>query len=411
MGASGVNWNNVPHESILSQINGGAGVGPVSDAAVSYQRIANMLRDADHDLRDALGTTGAAWEGQAAADMQTASTPLATWADEADQMAVKTSSSTEMFGDQFSSTRSGMPAAVDVPSGSWVDGSGLSNLPGVTTDRERAEAAADAAQQEAARRMEAYDNASHDTVRTQYFSQPPAVVLEIPPPSSTGGQQVGGTSTTSGGATDARAYAPTGSSSSPTAVSQTLPPTGGGTQNVIPSATTPPASVGPNPVLPPNAGPVLPGGGYPPGTGPGGTLPPPITGVPGVPGGTGSDGRPGTGARPGLPGRGFGPGGFGPGGPGGFGAGAGPGSGGLGADAHGQRGMGPGALVDPDGRPGLAGRPGGPGAGAGYGPMGAGRRGEDDTEHKRADYLVETEDVWGDGTRVAPPVIGDRPAQ
>jgi hypothetical protein len=43
---------------------------------------------------------------------------------------------------------------------------------------------------------------------------------------------------------------------------------------------------------------------------------------------------------------------------------------------------------------------GGMGAGAG------GRGGEEDKEHKAASYLVETEDVFGDGTMVAPPVIG-----
>jgi len=43
--------------------------------------------------------------------------------------------------------------------------------------------------------------------------------------------------------------------------------------------------------------------------------------------------------------------------------------------------------------------------------MGAGARAEDDLEHRRPDYLVETEDIWGDGTKVAPPVIGERPAQ
>jgi hypothetical protein len=38
---------------------------------------------------------------------------------------------------------------------------------------------------------------------------------------------------------------------------------------------------------------------------------------------------------------------------------------------------------------------------------GAGRGGEEDKEHKSADYLIETEDVFGDGQMVAPPVIGE----
>ncbi|HEU4346885.1 MAG TPA: hypothetical protein VFR35_03760, partial [Actinoplanes sp.] len=57
-------------------------------------------------------------------------------------------------------------------------------------------------------------------------------------------------------------------------------------------------------------------------------------------------------------------------------------------------------------RAGLAGT--GYGAG-GFGPGAGGTRGDEDAEHRRPDSLVETEDVWGDGTRVAPPVIGERP--
>jgi hypothetical protein len=42
--------------------------------------------------------------------------------------------------------------------------------------------------------------------------------------------------------------------------------------------------------------------------------------------------------------------------------------------------------------------------------MGGGRGGGDeDKEHRRPSYLVECEDVWGDGRLVAPPVIGEAP--
>ncbi|QTR06539.1 hypothetical protein J7S33_16930, partial [Saccharothrix algeriensis] len=61
----------------------------------------------------------------------------------------------------------------------------------------------------------------------------------------------------------------------------------------------------------------------------------------------------------------------------------------------------------PVGGPG-AGRPGGPGAGGVGAGHGAGQ-GEDDVEHKTADYLVETDDVFGDDRLVAPPVIGETP--
>jgi len=479
MGRSGVNWNNVPHGSILGQINGGAGVAPVNEAANGYQRIADTLREADEDLRTALGSVGASWEGRASADMQTAATPLATWAEEADSMATRTSATTDMFGGQFANTRAGMPQVVDVPSGSWVDDTGLSSLPGVTTDREEAEEAADAAQQEAARRMEIYDNASYETVRTQYFSTPPAVMLEVPPPASIGGPSPYSTSPSTGNPADSGQYTPTGGFTAPTGTVPQAPqanPGGGYPGGGIPGSPTAPAG-GPVPV-PGGGGPVGVPGGNPGGPSGGvGTLPPPLPGYPGYPGGPGPGGgpvrpglpgqpgggpggRPGPGAgpggprpglpglpgaggnNPGLPGRGpgFGPGafgqGFGPGGgPGGFGAGGpgGPGGfggaggagtpggpGGFGAGGAGGPGGtgGPGGLaglgaagVDADGRP-LAGRGAAGGAGGGgFGPMAGGARGEDDTEHRRPDYLVETEDIWGDGTKVAPPVIGERPGR
>ncbi|HEY0639843.1 MAG TPA: hypothetical protein VGD67_19535, partial [Pseudonocardiaceae bacterium] len=52
------------------------------------------------------------------------------------------------------------------------------------------------------------------------------------------------------------------------------------------------------------------------------------------------------------------------------------------------------------------------GLGAGGLPVGgAGAQGEEDREHKRPSYLVESEDVWGDGSLVAPPVIGEAPPE
>jgi hypothetical protein len=52
------------------------------------------------------------------------------------------------------------------------------------------------------------------------------------------------------------------------------------------------------------------------------------------------------------------------------------------------------------------------GAGSGFAPMaGTGRGQGEDTEHRRPSYLIETEDIWGDGRRVAPPVIGEDPPE
>ncbi|MEU5690350.1 hypothetical protein [Actinosynnema sp. NPDC020468] len=118
-----------------------------------------------------------------------------------------------------------------------------------------------------------------------------------------------------------------------------------------------------------------PGGGRA-GTGGLGGRVPGAGGTPGVPGGPGTGGLASGGTTGALTERG---GGFGPGGQGGFGP-AGSGARGAGAGA-GMGGMG--------------------GAGAPNG------EGDEDKEHRSASYLQETEDIFGDGAMVAPPVIGE----
>ncbi|WHT18333.1 hypothetical protein N8J89_35345 [Crossiella sp. CA-258035] len=97
--------------------------------------------------------------------------------------------------------------------------------------------------------------------------------------------------------------------------------------------------------------------------------------------------------------------------PGGFGPGSGSGSAGMrpGFGPGGMGGIGSGGPGGPGSGFGPGGRGGAPGMGGG--PMGGGARanGEEDKEHKRPDYLIETDDIFGEGTLVAPPVIGERP--
>jgi PPE family protein len=91
-------------------------------------------------------------------------------------------------------------------------------------------------------------------------------------------------------------------------------------------------------------------------------------------------------------GRGYGRGG---------GVGSGAGSGASESGSGGRSGIGGSAAQEAMGGRGGAGR-GGPGG------MGGGRGGrkEEDAEHETPDYLVETDDVFGSGEMVAPPVIG-----
>ncbi|MGH4016778.1 MAG: hypothetical protein ACRDSL_23165 [Pseudonocardiaceae bacterium] len=159
-------------------------------------------------------------------------------------------------------------------------------------------------------------------------------------------------------------------------------------------------------------GPRSPGGPGNPGPGGGGFGSDAAAGVPFAPlGGTGAGGdaeraRRGFrgGGRPGVLGGRVG------GGAGG-GAGFGPRGSGLGAASAadgrfgaGGVGSGAGAAGGAAGRGGVGGVPlAGAGAGRGQG-------GEDD-EHRRPSYLIETDDIFGDGRKVAPPVIGEDPPE
>ncbi|APU12290.1 hypothetical protein [Actinoalloteichus fjordicus] len=174
------------------------------------------------------------------------------------------------------------------------------------------------------------------------------------------------------------------------------------------------------PLGPPNAGPP-PGYFGPPGGGP---VPPSGFGAPHGPngnganpggrgpGGVGGHGPGGPGGWPGgFGGLGGGPGGgripagFGPGSGGGFGPGSGGPGGGFGPGGSSGGGRLPGGFGPAGG--GAGGMGGGVAGGGGAG--GRGGAGEEDKEHQRADYLIEMDDVFTDGTKVAPAVFGDEP--
>ncbi|MFS8103602.1 hypothetical protein LFM09_41415 [Lentzea alba] len=149
---------------------------------------------------------------------------------------------------------------------------------------------------------------------------------------------------------------------------------------------------------------------------------PPNAGIPpiGIPGGPGLSGPGGGAGRgPGGPGGGAGGGKFGGGGAGKFGGGGGLGGMGTGSGTSGTQpggkagvfgGMGE-SGPNAGGRGGAAGAAGRGGAAGmgGMGGQGAKGQGEEDGEHKMADYLVteeNTNEIIGDMPMVAPPTIG-----
>jgi len=460
----GYRWRGFEHPQLYNMINSGPGSAASEPQTVYWKSLTEELGQVDEALNKKLSTMGASWEGQAAERAQSGLTPLAEWAGDAETGSSVMRISSENQADYISDARSRMPPPVKVttpaPSGWDMATAGLSVLGGnplpaaqvasQAADHEMQEAAQSEAEQRAVQTMQTYESSStwnRDTLGT--FVAPPDVVVSTPPPQGGTGtavdgshSQVNNVSGSSGGSTSSQSHIPTtgphGAGLTPTGSS------GGGPNNLVPGGGTggsgvalpPAAATSPAGLTPPAGQPPFgqpPVNTLPPGPTPGGN--PPLNTGPSLPGqnpgllptlnnannsnlpNTGArgplnanpnvlptGGNAGDVARRGVPLRGGLPGGMG-------GFGGAPGEGGVvrsgpgGAGAAGGRGAG-GTAGATAGRG--AGGVGGRGGTAGA--MGAGgRRGEreDDDEHYAPDYLLETDDIFGDDRRVSPTVIGE----
>ncbi|WP_267936182.1 PPE domain-containing protein [Saccharothrix sp. S26] len=444
-------WRGYAHPDLYRMINEGPGVAASRPLEDSWKSLSEALGEIDTSIQEGLAKLGASWEGETA-DTTTASlSPLAAWAADAQQGSNTMETSAQLQAEYIANARKEMPEPVPVtteaPSlgdkilGGLTGPVGMMHVIQQQQDHERQEAAQDNAEAKAVEVMNNYQSSSEWNADTLgKFVPPPKVVIDTPPPAGAGEYNNSSANYTStptwtapsgGGGTTTTSWAPPSTGSQVTLPGQ-LPGTGGG--NTTPSwappstgtPTPPPPTVNPpvNPPVRPPVGPVPPPTWTPPKpptdgqrpvpprvpTGPGGPRPglpanrvPGMPGMPGGPGGPGGHGPNGPGMRPGVPGM---PGAGMPGAglPGGSNPAGLPGRGGV----PGAGGFGPGAGVPGAGGPGAAGRPGGPGL-AGGAPGAHGGEGEDDLEHKAADYLVETNDVFGDDRLVAPPVIGEMP--
>lgn len=437
-------WRGYAHPDLHRMINEGPGVAASRPLEDSWKGLSEALSEIDASIQAGLGKLGASWEGETSDTAQASLSPLAAWAEDAQRSSGTMETSAQLQGDYIANARKEMPEPLPVtteaPSvgdkilGGLTGPVGMMHVIQQQQDHERQEAAQDNAEAKAVEVMNNYQSSSEWNADTLgKFVPPPKVVIDTPPPAGAGEYN-----NTSANYNSTPTWTPPSDKGGTTSTSWAPPPTGtpvapvnqigtGGTTHtswVAPPTglpTTPPPPLTPPvnqpvptpkpPMLPPPLwtqprppgggqqvpprGPTVPGQGPRPGL-PTGRGP----GMPGMPGGPGGPNGPGgmRGGMPGMPGM---PGG--PGGPGGSNPAGMPGRGGM----PGAGGFGPGA-----GGPGAAGRPGAGGAGMAGGAAGAqGGNGEDDIEHKAADYLVETNDVFGDDRLVAPPVIGEAPQQ
>ncbi len=400
------------HPELYKMINSGPGVSVSIPVEAAWKTIADTLAQIDGDLHTALTKMGADWESDAADAAGAALSPLADWAGFAEQGATTMKDSARLQGEFIADARKKMPEVVpvtaekpgflDIVGGVATGPVGVLDVVNQQRDHERQEAAADNAAAQAVKVMEDYESDSRWNSSTLgEFPDPPQIVIDTPPPAQTGdgSHNVGYTSKSVQG--------PSGNTGT-TTPSWTPPPAGPPVQHLPawtpPGDTThtswtqPPSTPNPPPThLPTNLPANEPPRAMPTPT-PGPVFTRPSTGVPG--GGKGGSGAVKGGAMGGKP--------------------FGPMSGSLGASGQGNMkpvGIAPGMGAGPDGmRGGAMGAGGAAGkggaAGAGMGAGGAqGQRGEGegDIEHKSADYLVETDDVFGDDRMVAPPVIGGLP--
>jgi hypothetical protein len=387
----------------------------VHELGQMWNNLGNEIMDFGASLQHTATSSEAIWVGQAGDTARRMLSTLATWSHDTGQGVQHMGATVRTQAEAAQTATRTMPKPVPYDPSEYQNRINSTSNPiewmQILVDAREQAARHDAAHAEAVRVIETY---SASLLGTN------GMMPAFTPPPEFGDRDTGpGSGVPAPGGSGGGAGGSPGSGSSP----QIAPGSGGGgSGNGGPGSGSPgpggdspdgdgrpPESVPPTPtpgqVTPPS--PSIPGPSVPPGGGgdSGGG-----TGVPGLlptTAGIGGVGAAGRGSSFGG-GRGGGAGGgFGPRGPGASNA---LGRGGFGLTGGAESATGTGRGVS-----GMAGRgPGvGPGAGGAFPPMvGGGQgRGEEDTAHRRPSYLVETEDIWGDGRHVAPPVIGEDPPE
>lgn len=196
-----IDYSAVAHQTIFNNITQGPGIGPLMDAGRECQDIATELQAVQGLVEQAVRGIGVAQQGAAADAATYSATALVPWttdaATAADRMAARISEQAA----SFAHTRDSMPPPRAVPDvsfsqdpGTWMADHAVEWLPGIQTEHERAQVAAQQDEQRAQELMNGYQGNSNDNlaIRAQ-FSPAPAVVAEVTDPTPVGGGGRGGT--------------------------------------------------------------------------------------------------------------------------------------------------------------------------------------------------------------------------
>ncbi|MFD5828489.1 hypothetical protein [Lentzea sp. NPDC060358] len=438
MSSAGTYYLGYSHEQLKAMVTDHMDPATADAQGAAFNRIGSTLATLQRDLQNATTVAGDSWDGVAAGNALGYFTDVAVWSGNTAQAAQLTGNQLSQQGAAASLAKNSMPEPVQYSTADALSDF-FSAPPWALVDtidkiQERFDQK-QKAHEEAAEVLTAMSSSFQQLGATTPAFAPPPTMADSSGSTSTSAPASAGTAPASAGpAPMSTGLAPTSAGPPPTSVSP--PPTwpsapAGSTPT---GGSTPPSGVGQGGDHgSTNLTQAGSGGSYPPGGRPGpsgqsGLNIPHGLGSTGIPVGPIGSAHPGLAAPtgPGLPGR-QGPGGGRPGG--GAGGGGATGGGGRAGGVPGVPGAFGGATAAkagfvPGGSAGVMGTqqggfgPSGSGAAGRGGPSGAGGpvggagggagrgQGEEDLEHRAPSYLVEADDVFGDSTMVAPPVIG-----
>ena len=185
-----IDYSTVSHETIYRHITGGLGGTEMMEASRDWQRVAAQLQEIQILMDRAVRGIDAAQQGAAADAATRATMALMPWVA---GTATTASDIAARVGEQaavFTHTRSSMPPPRTVPEvsfiqdpGTWIADHAVEWLPGIQTEHERAQVAAQQDEQRARELMSGYQDTSNEILAVhQGFVAAPTVVAELAPP-------------------------------------------------------------------------------------------------------------------------------------------------------------------------------------------------------------------------------------
>ncbi|MFI9007428.1 PPE domain-containing protein [Actinosynnema sp. NPDC053489] len=178
----GHRWSGYSHEELYEQINSGPGPRASHASVERWQGVSAALTEINAELHAGVLRSGATWEGQAAEKARSGINPLAAWADDARAGAEVMRVSAELQADYIAKARADMPPPVKVTAEEPnLLVTALTNLVGGQTDFEAQEKAKNAAEQRAREVMSTYASSTTSNTSTLgQFHQPPQLVISTP---------------------------------------------------------------------------------------------------------------------------------------------------------------------------------------------------------------------------------------